>query len=485
MWWHTSSRMRRRSITDGYVTLMVSLTVTLFLSLILAFFQSAGVGAAKMRAECVTEIAIESVLAEYHRVLFDRYGLLMIDTSYGSAVADVSRTEERLRHYVQNNFSPSALSGITDTADFTGLRCSGISIPVVVRASDANGAVLRRQILLYMRAEPVEDAFANALDDVALLRARGYDTHDVAEDMDNNYQKLQRALAGNGLDESAINETVSGVHAKRHLGILPLTHPSPSSVSRASIIPADYISVRGATKGNGNVPAENLSAAERLLIDQYLFETCGCYTSVREGSRLSYQIEYLIAGKPSDYANLESIASTLLFWREASNFAYIMTDEGKTGFATALAMMGSILIMMPEMKEVLKMAILFAWSFAESVSDVRTLFEGGRVPLVKTAESWKLDFASLLGFRSGGGAGSGLDYAGYLRMMLLMTDLQEKTWRFMDIVEMDIRNTPDNGQFRLDGCLEQITAHVSVEGSIGFSGTFIRTRGYVEEVADE
>ncbi|MBR0165063.1 MAG: hypothetical protein IJQ12_10355 [Lachnospiraceae bacterium] len=467
------------------MTVLLSLTMALFLAFILALFESARLGAVKMRAECVTEIAIDSVLAEYHRELFSQYGLLMIDTSYGGAVADICNTEEHLRGYVHRNLSGTAWSSVTDTADFTHLACRQVKIPVYTRATDGNGAVLRRQILDYMTAEPVEAAMQEAAEHLQILRAEGYDTRDVEKEMDENYANLQQALNAEGVSEDEIDETVRHMHAKRSLGILTLTHPDPSAVSDASVTPASYVSLRGASRGNGELPKESLSAVELLLLDQYMMEKCGTYTSEKEGSRLKYQVEYLIAGKPGDRANLESIATTLLFWREASNFTYIMTDEDKKAFAETIAVIASILVMTPEIQDPLKLAILFAWSFAESVSDVRTLFDGGKVPLVKSKDTWRLSFAGAMLMRSGGSSGEGLSYEEYLRIMLLMTDLNDKTWRLMDLMEMDIRETQGNIHFRIDGCLDTITAHVTIEGGSGFEGTFIRTRGYTAKKEEE
>ena len=60
------------------------MTITIILSLIMVFFSGARIGAVKMKTECVADIAMNSVLAEYSRALYEQYGLLMVDTSYGT-----------------------------------------------------------------------------------------------------------------------------------------------------------------------------------------------------------------------------------------------------------------------------------------------------------------------------------------------------------------------------------------------------------------
>lgn len=470
------------------MTVLLSLTVSLFLSLILALFWGARVGAAKMQAECVTETGIESVLAEYNRELFERYDLLMTDMSYGGAVADVCNTEEHLRGYVQMNLGASTGAVLTDTANFRGLYCDGIRIPEITRGGDGNGAVLRRQILAYMQAEPPENMAAEAGKNVEILQSRGYDTYDAGAEMDANYAEMERILqsAQDNPEAEAAGEELTAidrireVQEQRRFGILSLAHPDASAISRAAVTPSMYASHRGLVSGNGYRGSAQTGAAGQLLFDQYLFEKCGSHAAIREGSRLKYQLEYILAGKGNDYANLEAVAAKLLFWREASNFLYIVTDTEKCGFADGIAAVASTLLLLPELKEPLKTAILFAWSFSESVSDIRILLGHGRVPLVKTKDTWKTSFVNLLSFGRGAGGDTGLDYEEYLRMLVFMTDLQTKTMRLMDIIEMDLRETPGNAYFTIDGCIDCLTAEVSFGSNVGFSGTFIRRRGYTE-----
>ena len=93
--------------TKGYLTVYLSLSITIILSLILALYQGARIGAVKMKTECVADISMNSILAEYSRELFDQYGLLMVDTSYGTGKHSVVNTEEHLKRYVQKNMELS------------------------------------------------------------------------------------------------------------------------------------------------------------------------------------------------------------------------------------------------------------------------------------------------------------------------------------------------------------------------------------------
>ena len=115
-------------------------------------------------------------------------------------------------------------------------------------------------------------------------------------------------------------------------------------------------------------------------------------------SNLFSQIEYIIAGKESDWDNLEKVAKRILTWREVANVIYILSDSGKCAEARALALTLTAVLQVPALTEPVKYAILFAWAYIESLSDVRRLLTGGRVPIVKTAGDWRTGIQSVKNF---------------------------------------------------------------------------------------
>ena len=48
----------------------------------------------------------------------------------------------------------------------------------------------------------------------------------------------------------------------------------------------------------------------------------------------------------------------------------------------------------------------------------------------------------------------------------------------MDIMEMDIRRTPGNAVFRLDGCFDTYEAHMAVTSGFGYSYEMTRKYGF-------
>ena len=474
----------------GYLTVFLSLSITIILSLILALYQGARIGAMKMRTECVSDIAMNSVLAEYHRELQKKYDLLLVDTSYGGASPSIANTEEHLRYYVQGNFDRTPEGLLFGAVRLTGMECREAKIPAYSLATDGNGAVLQRQILAYMTAEPAEGLLSRISGNVGELKSHGYDSRDIEAENEENQQQIReiREAAANREKDKGETETEQEaqenpadlVATQKSAGILSLAIPDQAGISTASVQLSQYASHRQNMTGTGLDETETLSLTDRVLLDQYMFEKCGSYTDIREGTPLKYELEYILEGEGSDRENLEKVARKLMFWREASNFSYLITDTEKCKKAEAVAMLLSAVTGLPELEEPVKYSILFAWSFAESISDLRILFQNGRVPIVKTNDTWKTGFLEMADLRhAGGGSGDqGLNYEEYLRMLFFMEHMNTKTERLTDLMEMNIRETAGNQNFRLDACMDCFTGEIRTEGRNGFSMKIQRTYGY-------
>ena len=109
------------------------------------------------------------------------------------------------------------------------------------------------------------------------------------------------------------------------------------------------------------------------------------------------------------------------------------------------------------------------------------MLSGGRVPVFKTAQDWKTNLSGLLNVRGSLKAdtgGNGLNYEDYLRIMLFLENKDKRTFRAMDIMEMDIRQTPGNGRFRLDACFDTYQAELSVSSRFGYSYEITRLYGF-------
>jgi hypothetical protein len=184
-------------------------------------------------------------------------------------------------------------------------------------------------------------------------------------------------------------------------------------------------------------------AAADILFYTYLFEKLGYYQNLKTGSHLDYQIEYLIFGENMDDKNLQRVKKRIFNWRLADNVRLYFTDNAKYREAMAIALAITAVIAHPQLAKPVAYSILFSWAFADSIEDSNKIFDGGKVPLIKT---------------SIGSTENGLLYHEYLKLMLLLVGEKKLLSRTMDVIEMDIRLTANNQNFHIDWCLESFRA---------------------------
>ena len=467
--------MKSLTKENGSITVFLSLSVMIILSLVLALLQGARIGAVRMKTERVADIATNSVLSEYSRELYEQYGLLMVDSSYGSDSHSILNSQERLKHYVQKNFERSLYGKVSNAQTLTAMYCKDARITGYSLATDNKGGPLERQIIV--------------LESVGSLEGSGFDSVNVDEMANANQETIDSIELPKIKNEDGKEETISignpadAVNSQRGMSILGLVVKDRNQISMARITGASCASKRQLQKGTGLNDKGVASEGEKLLLDDYYFEKCSRFGDELEKSVLKYQMEYLIYGQDSDYANLEKMAKTLLFWRQASNFTYLLSCEAKLQQAELMATALSAVILCPELTEPIKYSILFAWTFAESISDLRILFAGGRVPLFKSDATWNLGILEMLDFRGNYNktdCGEGLYYKDYLRMKAFMTSGKEKLFHMMDIIEMDIRNTQGNRVFRIDDCIDVMRADITVGTRFGYEAHIERVFGYEE-----
>ena len=476
-----------KSQTKGYITVFLSLSIMIILSLVLALYQGARIGAVRMKTECVADIAMNSVLAEYSRELYEQYGLLMVDTSYGTGNPSIKNLEDHLRHYAEKNFERSTAGGILNAQTMTAMYCKDVKISGYSVATDNNGAVLNRQILAYMAGEPIGYLMGEVSSNASSLQSGGLDSTDVDAMASENQEIIDSTELPEIEKEDGKKEIISignpadVVNSQRGIGALNLALPDKTSISGAVCSLSEYASHRNLNKGTGLDDQMGITAVQKLILDQYYYEKCSRYGAEMDKAQLKYQLEYLIYGLDSDYGNLEKMAETLLFWRQASNMIYLFSCQEKVSEAEAIATALSVILFVPELADAIKYSILFAWTFAESISDLHILFSGGRVPLFKSDETWKLSLSNMFSFRDHLGSQDnqeGLLYEDYLRIKLLMTNHLEKTKRMMDIIEMDIRQTEGNAGFKLDYCVDVFRAQLEVGTKYGYEVGIERIYGY-------
>lgn len=482
---------------SAYLTVYLALVMSVLLSLCLVLIEGARSNAIRLESECVVDIALNSVLAEYHRELFRRYNLFAIDSSYGTPHASIDNTEWHLRQYIERNLSIEDIF-LSDFLykDFLAMELeekAGIEMTKVSILTDGNGAVFRRCAVEAIKDDVGVALLEELVNWTDIVKSEGLQEQNVAAQMQQADAEIQ-AYDGKEVQISEkewitidVTNPTEALNRIRRKGILDTVISNPEEISSKGISEEQLIAERMKC-GNyncGNVFVQKLSGEEQLLerflFQEYLLRYMGRYGQEKEDAALDYQMEYLIAGNENDLENLKSVANTLCALREAANVMYLFADEEKCLEAEVLATVLTTLFQIPEAASLFKYALLLGWSYAESLYDVEVLLAGGSIPLMKTDATWHYNLDGALAVHNYQGQQlpqEGISYADYLRIFMMFTDLDELTGRAMNMVEADIRLTVGNESFRLDGCYDGIEACMRIESAYGYECEIVRGKFY-------
>lgn len=112
---------------------------------------------------------------------------------------------------------------------------------------------------------------------------------------------------------------------------------------------------------------------------------------------LKYGVEYLIAGKESDEANLSSVANRIFGLRTIVWYGYFLTRKDKMAEAEAIAAAIASVLALPAAIEIIKYGIVMGWSMDEARKEVKSLLKGEDISLLPgKSEGVKLKYQSFL-----------------------------------------------------------------------------------------
>lgn len=459
----------------GYLTVFLALSLSFVTGFILLLTGNAVRKAGKVRLECAVDTGMNAVLSEFHRDLLERYGLLYVDASYLGSQPKIANVENRLRYYVEENTS-ELLGG--RNAPWGALAIEETPVLSFETAAADMGSSMRNQAICY-----AQDCGLTGSEREILGQMNEVHALEVSDPME-HWIGIMEQLAGMELpviqneegewEEVALSNPADWVFGLAGSDILYLAKVDAVYISPAKIELQRYISHRQRenTAGIGREYRD-----EKELFLSYLFDRMGCFGDIKENSLLSCQLEYLAHGKDSDLGNMKSTAEKLLKWRFADNVSRALADGDLRAQALAAAEQLLAVILKAEFKQPVAESILYACAFLESIGDVRTLYEGGAIPLRKSSHQMSVSHVLNGNFYQSGG-GQGLTYQQYLAGMILLVGEETLNLRTMDIMEMDIRFRDGNENFCMDWCIERLEAQIVSRSSGSNKYTIRRKYGY-------
>lgn len=484
----------------GSITIFLTLILSLILALVCTSIQSVRMAAARTQILCGMDIGLYSLFGQYDKTILEEYDLFVLNAGDTEGKLALAAIYDDMEQYMlpvleQNSQKLSLLQG-----GFTGYRL----------LTDEQGEAFYHQIVQYMedtlgsqgiqlllkkmneRESKTQEAEEKGEQVKQGTTLNSYETEMSEAAQNSQAAKEEAALKqgdafGSG-ESSSENTTVSVINPittiKRvmKMGILELVLPTKNSVSDLEVNKKELVSGRILQQGISMVSTltKDTSYTSQVLFQQYLMEHLGNYQSPA-GKGLKYQMEYILCGKDNDLDNLKAVANKLLLIREGVNMAAILADSSKRMQVQALAVAIASAFLVPPASAAIEAALMLCWAFAESILDVRELFAGGKVSLVKSADEWQLSLDNLQNLLDGldsvrRGSSSGLSYEDYLQVMLLTQGKNNLLKRGMDMLEWSIREKSGNTNFCLDSCVVALEAQVDV--SVDQLKTFTITKQY-------
>lgn len=173
--------------------------------------------------------------------------------------------------------------------------------------------------------------------------------------------------------------------------------------------------------------------------------------------------EYIVKGSEDDAKNFSACRRRIFLIRNVLNLMALYQDPEKVEVIVAAAE----LITPGPAAALTQILLAEAWAALESEADVQTLVDGGRVPLIKTAGTWKTDLGDVLesdtvtkqldedaqkrlvdskgtlltaqGKDAIKEVKDGQTYEDYLLFLIMMTGEEVRLLRIMDIVQIDMK----------------------------------------------
>lgn len=450
----------------GEVTAFLSLIFILMLSVIGGVIESASIQVTKNKRRTDVERAMESVFAEYQKELLETYDVFALEGTYEGEAFSEENVIERLKFYGAQN---------------TEHQVSKIQF-----LTDYSGRAFREQVIAYMKNKAGITGLEDLTNSMGTWKEQENQTEEYQQEDQEVTEEISASLAEAGKELPAEDNPIGFINRIKNAGLLSVVLHNRQDISNKNISVETTPSHRSLQKGRGNfkVRDDTDDIMSKIYFGEYQLEKFASAVQPNEEGKLSYELEYIIGGKGSDKENLEAVIGKLMAVRFAANYSYLMTDEEKKAEAKAMALTMAGVVALPEISELIKQGILLAWAFGESIMDIRSLMEGGKIELLKTKQSWQLQLSSLLKLGteedhlSGEHSEEGLSYKEYLRMLLVMNPIKEATMRTIDIVEMGMQ-MKKGAFFKADYCISKLEIKSRCRLRRGISYEFMTEYGYL------
>ena len=353
-----------KKMVKGEITVFLSLVFLLLLTLVGALLESASIQLAKNERRADAGRAVESAFAEYQKDLLERYGIFAIEGSYESGTMSEENILNRLSFYGAENIETE--------------------IAAIRYLTDQNGKEFLRQAVEYEKMKTGAAAIENLTGKVSEWKEQELKANEYGKENIETSKELDQMLESEKEELPAENNPLADIVDIQAQALLNLVSPEGFTLSSKAVKSEETVSNRKLRQGYGTMKEKDNGAGDTIFANK------------KKNTVLDYEMEYLLGGKASDKDNLEYVIGRIRILRFAVNYGYLLTDKDMQMEVDTLATTLSAVFLSPEIGPVIKHALLLAWAYGESLTDVKTLLAGKKVPAVKSKESWNLTLDGLL-----------------------------------------------------------------------------------------
>lgn len=447
------------------VTVFLSLVFVLVISVIGAVIESASIQVTKNKKRGDMDRALESVFAEYQRELLEEYDIFALEGTYETGEFSEENITGRLEVYGAENMEQQ--------------------IEKIQFLTDQSGQAFMEQVVAYMKQKLGVTQMENLVNSSGKWKEQEERTENYVKEEEKVTEGLETSLEEAGKELPKEDNPMETMSEMKKAGLLNIVIENQSDISEKHISLETVPSHRSLQRGRGKfkIRKDTEDVMSKIYFGAYQLEKFAAADAPNEDGKLSYELEYIINGKGSDRENLEGVVRKLTALRFAPNYGYLMTDEAKKAEAEAVAATLAGVVALPALTKVIQHAILLTWALGESLVDIRTLLDGGKVELIKTNENWQLKLSSLLEAHSKKvitgekHSEKGLSYKEYLRMLLFTKSQEESVMRSLDVIEMNLQMKKGNF-FQVDHCVSKMEIRSLCHLRRGIHYEFITTYGY-------
>lgn len=498
----------------GSITIFFTLLLSIVISLVGTLLLSVKIAAGRVQIASAADLAMFSAMAKYDRELFEEYHLLYIDGSFGTGTLQLGKALDEIESDMSYLLTPNKEREEMGGKNLLQLERISGSIIGYTLATDNNGSVFYEQAVAYMEKTA-------GLQGISLLSQKLEGEYNLIENQENVIASIERQggpedyeqIKENVLEESKNNDLSEGgngteqakeqepdkeiqVQAEKAENIIQTVSAAKAGTLLQMVLPdtkeisgwagewKELYRNREIHSGMGNLERTRSEGdpLDAVLFQEYILQNLNHYGDIIHDTGPAYGVEWVLFEKTSDLENLEAAINRLMLIREAANAAALRADTYRYGQVKTMAEALAAVLKAPGIQYILEGIIILAWAFSESVVDVRGLMEGKSIPLVKSSDSWQVEFWDIVPAMQSPSQylkqDKGLAYEDYLRTLLFMKSKDDKITGCMEVIEASVRELQGKEHFSMDCAIDTLKTEFQIRSERLVTFTISEKRSY-------